>query len=102
MPRAKKAAHVSNRIQEGVARTRREMEIPVRYYDTVPDVDVKAIRTKLKLSQSEFSTKFRFPLRTLQDWELGRNQPLTPIRAYLIVIDKEPVVVEKALRRAEP
>ena len=39
-------------------------------------------------------------MRTLQDWESGGAQPLSPIRAYLIVIDQNPAAVEKALRGA--
>jgi DNA-binding transcriptional regulator YiaG len=36
-------------------------------------------------------------VRTLQDWELGRTQPLSAARAYLIVIDPRPDDVWKAL-----
>jgi DNA-binding transcriptional regulator YiaG len=33
----------------------------------------------------------------LQDWELGRAQPPSAVRAYLTVIDRFPETVEKAL-----
>lgn len=87
-------------LKEVLAHVRGETTLPRREYDVVPNVDVKAIRAKLKLSQSEFAARFYFPIRTLQDWELGRNQPLSPIRAYLLVIERAPKVVEKALRGA--
>jgi len=87
-------------LKESLAYVRGEIDLPVRYYDVTPQVDVKAIRTKLKLSQSEFASRYGFNVRTLQDWELGRVQPLSAIRAYLIVIDHAPATVERALRRA--
>jgi len=37
--------------------------------------DVKRIRVKLKLSQSEFSGLLKVSLRTLQEWEQGRAAP---------------------------
>ena len=50
-------------------------EIKLNSYLVPSLVDVKAIRNKVGLSQSEFSARYGFPIRTLQDWELGRNQP---------------------------
>ena len=66
-------------LKEVAAHRSGEITLPSRYVDVPPRVDVKAIRTRLKLSQSEFADRFYFPIRTLQDWELGRNQPLSPI-----------------------
>lgn len=64
----------------------------------VPDnVDVKAIRKKLKLSQTEFSARFGFPVSSLRNWEQGRRHPDVATRAFLLVIDKEPEAVERAL-----
>src|SRR6266702_1603399 len=77
-------------LKESLAYVKGEIELPVRHYVVTPAVNVKGIRTKLKLSQSEFAQRYGFPIRTLQDWELGRNQPPSPVRAYLIVIDKQP------------
>ena len=34
----------------------------------------------------------------LQDWELGRTQPPSAVRAYFIVIDRFPGTVERALK----
>lgn len=93
-------AGIMEGLKESLAYVRGEIELPVRYYHVTPQVDVKAIRTKLKLSQSEFASRYGFNVRTLQDWEAGGSQPLSPIRAYLIVIDKNPAAVEKALRGA--
>lgn len=76
-------------------------EIKLNSYFVPNPVDVKAIRGKLRLSQSEFCERYGFPIRTLQDWELGRNQPSGPICCYLLVIEQEPKKVEKILRDIE-
>jgi putative transcriptional regulator len=66
-------------------------------YEVPGPVDVKAIRAKTGLSQSQFSRCYGFSVCTLQDWELGRAQPPSAVRAYLTVIDRFPETVEKAL-----
>jgi putative transcriptional regulator len=60
-------------------------------------VDVKAIRKRVKMSQSEFSRAYGISRRALQEWEQGGRQPDSAARAYLTVIAKEPVVVRRAL-----
>ena len=74
---------------------------PKVYRVHVPDViDVKAIRAKLGLTQEQFAARFAFSINTLRHWEQGLRQPEGPARAYLLVIDREPETVEKALRAA--
>jgi putative transcriptional regulator len=60
-------------------------------------VDVRAIRVKLGLSQSQFAVKYGFPISTLQGWEQGRRTPALASRNFLVVIDKQPRAVEAAL-----
>jgi putative transcriptional regulator len=67
-----------------------------------PDIDVKTIRRRLKLTQDEFSRRFGIPQGTLRDWEQGRRRPEGPARAFLLVIQHEPKAVERALARAMP
>lgn len=62
-----------------------------------PEVDVRAIRKRLGLTQQAFASAFGFPLSTLRDWEQGRARPETTARAYLMVIDREPQAVQRAL-----
>jgi putative transcriptional regulator len=61
------------------------------------DVDVKAIRTRLGLSQAEFAARFGFKLDALQNWEQGRRRPEGAARAFLRVIEREPAAVRRAL-----
>jgi putative transcriptional regulator len=64
------------------------------------EIDVKAIRTKLKMTQQEFAATFGFSINTLRHWEQGKRVPEGPTRAYLLVIDRAPKTVQKALRAA--
>lgn len=67
----------------------------------VPErIDVKAIRTRLDMTQEEFAGRFGFSVNTLRHWEQGSRQPEGPTRAYLLVIDRAPKVVQKALQVA--
>lgn len=63
-------------------------------------VNVKAIRTKLGMTQQAFAARFGFSINTLRHWEQGKREPEGPTRAYLLVIDRAPRAVEKALRIA--
>ncbi len=63
-------------------------------------VDVRAIRTKLGMTQEEFAARFGFSVNTLRHWEQGKRQPEGPTRAYLIVIDRAPKAVQKARHAA--
>ena len=60
-------------------------------------VDVKAIRSRLGLSQASFSARFGLSLHTLRNWEQGKRTPDPSARAYLKVIEKAPDVVTQAL-----
>jgi putative transcriptional regulator len=85
-------------LKEAIAHVRGEITLPSHQYPS--RVEVKAIRAKSGLSQSQFAEKYGFNVRTLQDWEIGRVQPPSAVRAYLIVIDRFPDTVEKALKGA--
>ncbi|MGA2635815.1 MAG: helix-turn-helix domain-containing protein [Terracidiphilus sp.] len=65
-----------------------------------PAIDVKAIRGRLGMTQREFAIRFGFSVNTVRHWEQGRRVPEGPTRAYLLVIDREPKAVQKALRIA--
>ena len=63
-------------------------------------IDVKAIRTRLDMTQEEFAGRFGFSVNTLRHWEQGSRQPEGPTRAYLVVIDRAPKAVQKAPQAA--
>ena len=75
--------------------------VPVRIAKVeVPSTDVRAVRRRLKLSQSQFAAKFGFQPATLKNWEQGRTRPDGPARVLLAVIACHPEAVEDALRNA--
>jgi putative transcriptional regulator len=60
-------------------------------------IDVKAIRKRLGLTQVAFAQRYGFELSSIRNWEQGRRQPQGPARILLLVIDKEPEAVHRAL-----
>jgi putative transcriptional regulator len=66
----------------------------------VPDVDVREVRRKMGLSQSQFASKFGFPPATLRNWEQHRARPDAPTRVLLAVIARHPEAVEDVLAKA--
>jgi putative transcriptional regulator len=64
------------------------------------DVDVKAIRNRLGMTQARFSNTFGFSLDAIKHWEGGRRTPEAPARTLLTVIDKNPAAVLTALNPA--
>jgi putative transcriptional regulator len=63
-------------------------------------VDVRAIRERLRLSQSAFAARFGFTTAAVRQWEQGRRQPHGPARVLLTIIDREPNAVRRALEQA--
>lgn len=61
--------------------------------------DIKAVREKLNVSQSEFALMIGVSVSTLQNWEQGRRRPEGPARALLKVAAENPEAVAEALRR---
>ena len=86
--------------KEAIAIARGEAD-PATYRVHVPaDIDVKAIRKRLGMTQQRFADAFAFPIQTLRDWEQGRSRPDSSARAYLMVIARAPATVQEALHDA--
>jgi putative transcriptional regulator len=69
---------------------------PARKFKFSP-MDIKAVRGKLRKSQSEFALMIGVSVSTLQNWEQGRRTPDGPARALLKIASKNPSAVVKAL-----
>lgn len=93
-----KAAHSIRRgLAEALAYAEGTADMS-RYGVHIPsDIDVKAIRTRLNMTQEEFAGRFGFSINALRHWGQGRRVPVAPTRAYLLVIDRDPKAVQKAL-----
>lgn len=87
-------------MKEAIAWSRGE-DVAVRVTQVqVPVIDVRAMRRKLKLSQTQFASRFGFAPASVRNWEQGRTRPDGPARVLLAVISKHPEAVEDALRQA--
>jgi putative transcriptional regulator len=88
---------IASGLKDAIAIARGEAD-RANYRVHVPaDVDVGRIRRKLRLSQSEFSARFGIAPGTLRDWEQKRKRPEGPARVLLMVIEREPEAVERAI-----
>ncbi len=67
-----------------------------RVVDLKP-MDIRKVRKKLNLSQSEFALMIGVSLSTLQNWEQGRRRPEGPAQALLKVASSNPKAVIDAL-----
>ena len=59
--------------------------------------DIRRIRDRLKMSQSEFALMIGVSVATLQNWEQGRRRPEGPARALLKIAAENPKAVIEAL-----
>ncbi len=59
--------------------------------------DVRSIRNRFGMSQSQFATFLSISVRTLQKWEQGQRTPDGAAHALLRVMQKEPEAVMRAL-----
>lgn len=64
------------------------------------EVDVKAIRSSMGLSQEAFALRFGFTPSSVREWEQRRRKPEASARVLLTVIAREPEAVERALAAA--
>jgi putative transcriptional regulator len=61
-------------------------------------VDVKALRSRVEMTQEQFAARFGFSVATLRHWERGDRTPHGPALVLLNVIDKNPAAVLTALQ----
>jgi putative transcriptional regulator len=91
-------AELLESVREGVAILRGE-KAPSRIF-VVQEPDVKDIRERYNLSQSEFASLLGISVKTLQNWEQGRRIPRGPARILLEVAAKHPEAVWDVVRPA--
>jgi putative transcriptional regulator len=61
------------------------------------EIDVKAIRRRMGLTQAAFAARFGFTLSAVREWEQWRRRPEASARILLKIIEREPDAVERAL-----
>lgn len=97
---SKVADSIRRGLEEAVAYVEGKADAKAYRVHVPADIDVKAIRARLSMTQEEFAGRFGFSVNTLRHWEQGVRQPEGPARAYLLVIDRAPKAVQKALHAA--
>jgi putative transcriptional regulator len=95
--RTKLGMSLEQSAREILAHVRGDATLNTRRIVPPDEVDVKRIRTKARMSQTEFARAFCINPRTLQEWEQGRRKPDATTRAYLAVIAKNREAVLAAL-----
>ena len=99
-PRSTVGRRIIHGLEQAVAWTRGNNDRVRVTLVQVPEIDVRKVRRKMGLSQSQFATRFGFPPATLRNWEQGRARPDAPTRVLLAVIAKHPETVEEVLGKA--
>jgi putative transcriptional regulator len=61
------------------------------------EIDVNAIREKTGMSQQVFCAAFGISLGTLRHWEQGQRLPRGPARTLLLVVERDPTAVIRAI-----
>lgn len=63
----------------------------------VRNVNVRALRERLGLTQEEFARRYRLPLRSVQEWEQWRKRPAPGTMTLLLAISRKPKALADAL-----
>ncbi|MBS1826049.1 MAG: helix-turn-helix domain-containing protein [Acidobacteria bacterium] len=84
-------------VREGGAILRGQSKPSRRF--VIQASEVRSIRERTSLSQSEFANLIGVSVKTLQNWEQDRRRPTGPAAALLQIIAHEPQLVLKAVHR---
>jgi len=93
------ANEILQSMREALAYAKGEADASQYAVHVPDDIDVKQIRTKLKMTQKSFAKSFGLSLTTVRHWEQKLRKPEGPARAYLLVIAHKPEAVREALRQ---
>jgi putative transcriptional regulator len=94
------ASSIRRGLEEAVAFAKGQANKRAYRVHVPQQIDIRAIRAKLGMTQEKFAAEFGFSVNTLRHWEQGKRRPEGPTRAYLLVIARAPKTVRKVLRAA--
>jgi putative transcriptional regulator len=100
-PRPTEEAIEAQAIEDGDAWTDDELANAEPVNPPPSPEQVRALREKLGLTQTQFARRFGFTLDTVQQYEQGRRRPSGPASTLLRVIDFDPEAVVRALGRRQ-
>ncbi len=87
---------IAEGLRESLAVARGERK-PAKWHMPA-EIDVRAIRARLGMTQEDFAAAFGFTTNQIRDWEQNRSRPLGGVRAYLLLIDTDPGTVRRLLK----
>ncbi len=70
---------------------------PKTVYAVLKPAEIKAIRSSVGMSQTDFANTFRLSLDTLKGWEQGKRKPDAAAANFLCVIKADADFVRRAL-----
>jgi putative transcriptional regulator len=76
---SKIGASILRGFEEAIAFAEGTADVSLYRVHIPPEIDIKAIRGHLGLTQQQFASRFGFNITTLRHWEQGRRVPDTPI-----------------------
>ncbi len=68
----------------------------------VPEIDVRAIRERLGLTQKLFALTYGFSLGSVRNWEQGTRRPEKAARILLALVDRHPKAVRQTIEALSP
>nr|WP_294550564.1 helix-turn-helix domain-containing protein [uncultured Rhodopila sp.] len=84
--------------EDADAWTEEDVASAIAVYPPPTAEQVRALRSRLGLSQAQFAHRFGFTVDTVQQYEQGRRTPSGPASTLLRVINADPEAVIRALR----
>lgn len=86
--------NIGQEILDGIKEIKRfkKGEISLSAHTLSEPSAAKAIRKRLKLSQSAFAGLMGVSPRTIQDWEQGRRSPQGPAKSLLRIAEQHPEI----------
>lgn len=95
--RAKVLATTEQDIRRHQIEDGEDPDAPVPTFQLVPNV--RAIRTRLHMTQAAFARAIDVPVATVRNWEQSRTGMDPAIRSLLRAVEREPEAVLRALAR---
>ena len=83
-------------VTSGIGLHMDESDIVYRVPDT-RDIDVRAIRQSMGMTQEQFAAAFGLSVASLRNWEQGTRKPERPIALYLRLIARYPDEVRREI-----
>ncbi len=84
-------------LEQAVSIAKGEMDKSEYKINVPEEIDVRSIRKKLNMTQTDFAKAFGLSLSSVRHWEQKLRTPEGPTRAYLKIISIEPDMVRRVL-----